>query len=312
MRDPGIRRGTLLAAWLLVLPLLAAAAEWKSFRPEKGPTRYCVSVSGKERRYYELDPRLPVTFTLTGPNRVRLITRHVPPSGDSTLREYTIRVLRDGRQVLRKRIIANVRSTVTLCGDSQHPIGWGRRSYLSVPKDSHLFEIYVLEKDPRVLVRLHRRVESKSTAPLEPLVPQDHAGICTLLTADGREYPHFRFSRREPLEFCIEGPTTLSVYARAEIDHRMMGVTSFGIEVLRTGVLQRTFHFSGVGKLASALYREPYCSAIVPSQRRQLTLLVPEGQWSYRLRPTEMGNPSLAARVLIPKEDLRQPPCANP
>ena len=93
-RTPRLSR-SLIPAILLPLVLLAvgthpasAKTQWKSFRPSKSPGRVCVQIGAKDSRYYKLDAQEPVTFTVTGPSRVQLLTRHIPAAGETGEKSY--------------------------------------------------------------------------------------------------------------------------------------------------------------------------------------------------------------------------------
>ncbi len=302
---------SLIPAILLPLVLLAAGVQpavaktqWKSFRPSKSPGRVCVQIGSKDSRYYKLDAQEPVTFTVTGPSRVQLLTRHVPAAGETGEKSYTLRVMRDGKEVLSKRISAGVSKGGHVCNEVAHAVGASRKSFLTVPKGKHVFQAYVADSNTPVGVRIYKQLKTSKKTSLVSFSPDGYDRICTLVTSAGHEYPHYHFDRATPLRFQIHGPTTLTIYTRPDFDHTMLASSSYGVEVLLNGVSHRVFHYDNVKKLSTAAYKERECREILPGERRKLTLKLPAGTLNVELRPTENGHQALAARILMPSKDV--------
>jgi len=309
-RGPRRSRGAigpilLSLCWLAASALPAAAqTQWKNFRPSKSPGRVCAHIGTKDLRYYKLDTQEPVMFTVTGPTRLQLLTRHLPAAGEAGEKSYTLRVMRDGREVLKKRITAGLSKSGHICNDIGRGVGASRKSYITVPKGKHVFQVYATDTSTPVGVRLYRQVKSTKKASLISFSPDAYRMICTLVTSTGHEYPHYHCSRTAPVRFQIHGPTTLSIYTRADFDQTMLGSASYGLEVLRNGESHRVFHYDNVKKQSTASYKEPECREILPGERRLLTLKVPAGTWDYELQPTENGHQYIAVRILMPTKDV--------
>ncbi len=309
-RPPRVSSGAALPI-LLLLALLAANAlpaaaktQWKSFKPTKSPGRVCAHIGAKDLRYYKLDAQEPLTFTASGPTRVQLMTRHLPAAGEGGEKSYTLRVMRDGKEILKKRIAAGPSKSGHICNDVGRSVGASRKSYITVPKGKHVFQVYATDTSTPVGVRLYKQVKSKTKASLISFSPDAYRMICTLVTSTGHEYPHYHFDRTTPIRFQIHGPTTLTVYTRADFDQTMLASISYGVEVLRNGESHRIFHYDNVKKQSTAAYKEHECREILPGERRALTLKVPAGTWNYELRPAETGHQSIAARILMPSKDI--------
>jgi hypothetical protein len=296
----------LLALSMVAVSAIPAAAktQWKSFKPSKSPGRACVHLGAKDMRYYKLDAQEPVAFTVTGPTRIQLMTRHLPAAGETGEKSYTLRVVRDGKEILTKRISAGQSKSGHVCNDVGHGVGASRKSYITVPKGKHVFQAYVADTNTSVGLRLYKQVTSTKKASLISFSPDAYRMICTLVTSDGHEYPHYHFDRTTPLRFQIHGPTTLTIYTRADFDQTMLASASYGVEVLRNGESHRVFHYDNVKKQSTATYKEPNCREILPGERRKLTLRVAAGTWNYELRPTENGHQAIAARILMPSKDV--------
>ena len=297
--------GGLLALLVLAVGTESADAKtyWSSFRPARSAGRTCIHIGGKDSRYYKLDTKRAIEFTAHGPNRIRLITRHLPLRGRTDERTYTLRVVRDGREILTKTITAGRSKSATLCSDVGQAAGSGKKSYVTVPKGKHTFRVYIQEDDNPVALKIYKQKKSKKTT-LVSFSPDNYDRVCTLVVSSGKEYPHYHFTRETPLRFQVHGPTSLEVWTRADFDHTMMGGASYGLEVLRNGISHTTAHYDNVRKLGTASYREEECREILPGERKNLTLKVPRGTWTYEIRPAEVGPEAIAARILIPKKDI--------
>lgn len=302
-------RTALLGGFFALLTLAVGADSgeaktyWSSFRPARSAGRTCIHVGGKDSRYYKLDPKRAIEFTAHGPGRIRLITRHLPLHEQTGRRTYTLRVVRDGREILTKTITAGRSKSATLCSDVGQAVGIGKKSYVTVPKGKHSFRVYIQEEGNPVAVKIYKQKKAKKIT-LVSFSPDNYERVCTLVVSSGKEYPHYHFTRQTPLRFQVHGPTTLEIWTRADFDHTMMGSTSYGLEVLRNGISYTTAHYDDVRKLGTAAYREEECREILPGERKKLTLKVPQGTWTYEIRPAEVGPEAIAARILIPKKDI--------
>lgn len=308
----GSRRwGLALAAPIVALLALATGAgeaqaaktRWSSFRPAKAPDKICIHIGGNDARYYKLDHKSPLEFTLRGPNRIRLITRHLPVEGKIKRQSYIIRVIRDGKEILKKMITSGPSSTAILCGDVDQTVGIGKKSYVTVPSGKHVFRVYVEQKDIPVAVRLFKKETVRDITHVS-FTPDEYEGICTLVMSNGKEYPHYHFSRTSPLRFRINGPTTLQIWTRVDFDQTMMTRTSYGLELFQNGESHLVLHYDDVRKLSTASYKEKECQRVLPGERKKIELKVPKGTWTYELRPTSPGPEAITARILIPTKDI--------
>ena len=174
---------------------------------------------------------------------------------------------------------------------------------LAASRIHSLFQIYIEEKGSPVAVRIFKRKKIREITLLS-FTPDEYKRVCTLVMSNGKEYPHYHFTRSQPMRFQIYGPTTLTIWTRVDLVKTMMTSTSYGLEVLRNGESRKIVHYDNIRKLTTATYKEEECREIVPGERKKITIEVPKGTWSYEIRPTQPGPEEVAARILIPKKDV--------
>ena len=282
--------------------LAAATTEWVSFRPHEGNGRICVRVGENERYYYPLEIEAPLEFTLRGPRRMKMITRHLPEDGEIGDRRYMIVVTRDGKEVLRKEIAAKPSSSSTLCGNDAQVVGAARSNHLTVPEGTHVFRIYVEGDSGPVAVRLFKDRKPKGIAYV-PFVPEAHGGICTLIRSSGNAYVHYRASWAKPVCFTVRGPTELVIRTRVDYDPTLVhpGEVPYGVEILRNNEHHEVFYYT-TDKATEGEYQET--PGVIPGESKRIDLKIPEGTWTIELRPPQADGPTFTTRILIPEDDI--------
>ncbi len=279
-----------------------AAAKWLSVKPDGSPGRVCIALGDEEYAYDRLDSRSPLQFSATGPRRVKIITRYLYGPDDPGGAGYTVSVIRDGVLLVRKALTARVNDNASICGRAESRVGVIRRLYLDVPKGAHTYRVLMVEDDRRVAARVFQQVEVRQSS-MVSLTPAVYTSLCTLQFSSGSLSEYYGFDGDHPLSFRVVGPTRIKVCTRMDFDHTMNGSQSYGIEVLEDGNKIKVYQYD-VRKMATVCYLER--RDILPGERKCFHIRVPKGPHAYEIRIGNGTRRQGAAKVYIPKSDLKQ------
>jgi len=279
----------------------AAATKWVGLKPTESPGRVTLAAGESNLTYHVLDDREPLEFTVTGPRRVKILTRYLYGEKDPEQASYTIRILRDGVETVR-RAISTEKSEETHRRPAAGGVGKIRRVYLTVPKGEHTYRVFVVEDDRDVAVRVFRRVKVRET-PMASLTPSEYRSVCTLQFASGSLSSYYGFGPDRPLKFEVVGPTRVKVCTRLDFDHTMNGSQSYGLQLFEDGSPVKVYRYH-VRKMATVSYVER--PEFLPGERKCFWVQVPDGRHLYELGPANRTRFSAAAKLYIPKGDLKR------
>lgn len=277
-----------------------AAAAWRGLRAESDRGKTCLRVQGRDFEYHLLERGEPVVLDLRGPRRVKLVSRYLFGGSDPDEQSYTLRVLMDGREILKRTYRSGVLASVSLCeGDGD--VAALRKSTLRVPTGSHELQVFAeTAGDGRVAARFYRETK-KAAAKDVVFAPERYDGVYKLQFASGTQSTYYHFSADAPLVFELKGPTTLKVYSRLDFDHTMNGDQNYSLELLRDGVSVDVYHYHAA-KLSAAAYVER--PDILPGERKLLRIVVPRGIHRYEIRCVRPEACGIATQIRIPEADV--------
>jgi hypothetical protein len=287
-----------LAATLLSAP--ASAADWRSFRPASHGGTTKISVGGKELTYYRFSESEPLTFSVDGPTRVKILTRvRVPNDVESVA--YDLTVTRDGVQVETVGKEAYPKEGAFYVAFNHFRPGVIRRVYIDVPTGRHGYELAVSGREV-VDARLFESAESKPS--LVSIAPSEFSEVETLLYRE-KELTYYLMTCMSPVVLDVVGPTTVKVNTRLLYGATMMGDQTYVVAV-------------GEADEPECLYRidaEPSHTVLcrdrddgIPGALRHFALEVPAGAHTYTFRLADKTAEGVAVKFYIPKGDLSNEP----
>lgn len=292
---------------VLALTLLSAAsadgrASWVSVRNLTGGRTLCLESDGRQFTYTAMAPGQQTDATLSGPRRLKFISRYLFAPGDDERVPYTVIVTIDGTEVLRKRHTGKVLRSYQRCrGDG--PVASLRRGYIELPAGQHRVSIGVLtDGGGEVAVRLYRQVK-RTRERWMAITPEAYDGMRHLEFESGARSTYYHFDAATPLVLNLGGPTTLRVRPRLDFHHTMNGSQTYALDVLIDGDPWRTFHFDTT-RLSSAIYLER--PDILPGDRKEFQVPVPRGQHRIEVRCVRPEACGVATMLHIPKRDLER------
>jgi len=295
-------RGACLAACLLAGAAGAeAATSWRTLKPSATPGEICIAVQGQQHTYHRLDREAPAVVSLRGPRRLKIVTRYVFGSDDPDERRYVLRVVMDGREVLRKSLRGRTLDGIHPCGRDTE-VSALRRSTIDVPTGRHDIQVFAeTEGSGRVASRFYRESRQQKTRDVA-FAPEGYAAVRHLQFASGTQSTYYWFHADKSLRFAVTGPTTLKLYTRLDFDHTMNGSQAYALELLRDGESQNVFHYH-TEKLSAAAYVES--PDILPGSRKLLRIPVPRGSHRFEIRCVRPEACGIAAQIRIPESDVK-------
>ncbi|MCK4916490.1 MAG: hypothetical protein KAS89_09965, partial [Candidatus Eisenbacteria sp.] len=124
--------GVMVAVLAAVVAQVSTAADWKSFRPADYSAKVRISVDGKKLTYYRFTAEQPLTFSVEGPTRVKILTRVRVPN-DREMVEFGVSISRDGVHVKTVEKEAYPKESAFYVAFLNFRPGVIRRIYIDVP-----------------------------------------------------------------------------------------------------------------------------------------------------------------------------------
>ncbi len=296
----------ILALGLIGLLFFAGAADaatnWRSLRTTNDAGNTCLTISGQDFNYTRLDADDPAMLELRGPRRLKIVSRYLFSPDDPDVQEYTLKVLLDGREVLRKTIRSGLLPDVEFCGDEPGAVSALRRVTLQIPTGRHDVQVFAeTSSSGRVAARFFRETQKQAVKDIA-FAPEGYEAVYHLQFASGKQSTYYHFSGEVPLRFSVKGPTNLKVYTRLDFDHTMNGDQNYSLELMRDGEVQNVFHYHANKLSAAAFVERP---DILPGDRKLLRITVPKGLHDFEIRCVRPEACGIAAQIRIPEADLK-------
>jgi len=294
----------LLIGAAMALPSGAqAAGKWVHKKPHQHGDEVCLHGQGQDFTYYLLSPDAAVTYRVTGPRRLKLISRLVTTAAAADRGAYTVTIAMDGGELLRKTFRAGNTGQTAMC-NGDRKVSSLNRAYVNVPKGKHTLAITSGTTSGEVVCRLFRQDRRRSSGTV-PFAPEGYEELAILQFESGTQSTYYRFRSGIPLSFSVSGPTNLQLYTRLDFGRGMLGSQKYAIEIKRDGEVWRTFHYDAT-RLATAFY--PLRLDLLPGTRKKLRISVPAGRHQFEVRCVRPDNCGLTAQIRIPSHDLQRTP----
>jgi hypothetical protein len=289
---PVIRPVAAVACALALLATIASAAEWKSLKPAAHGGVTKISLGGKELTYYRFSDSDPLSFSIDGPTRVKILTRVRIPNEAGTV-DYSVDVARDGYPMETVDKEAYPKEGAFYVSSDQFRPGVIRRIYIDVPTGRHGYELTAVGGvvvDARVF-------ESTAAKPsLVSLAPR---------TFDSVETLHYLVKKGKPVVLDVVGPTTVKVNTRLLYDSTMLGDQTYVIGVAEAGSPESLYRVDAEPS-QTVVCRDR--SDVIPGELRYFTLEIPKGAHAYTFRLVDAVAGGVAIKFYIPRGDLTNEP----
>ncbi|HPE35025.1 MAG TPA: hypothetical protein PLI65_09525 [Bacteroidales bacterium] len=270
--------------------------------PENYKKRVTLLVSGKPRHYYALDHEHSSVINVSGPGKLKIISRVRFVENQHIKKSYQLRYSIDGGQERQVKLSGVTPSKVAVYDDEikGHP-GQSRETEISLGRGAHTIAVSIPDASASVDVRyVFKPTKGKKTswiafAPNRPSEPVE-------LISKETNVKYYRFSRENPLRAEITGPTELRVLTRIENHFNMKGRIHYRLQVKDNNQVLHTFQLSSTHSEV-AVYKDE--SDLVPGKPCEVVIEVPAGRHCYEIYPLDEDKNTLLGRMLIPKKDVR-------
>ena len=204
LKKPTIVITILVLALLMFAGELGAKATWKSFQARSYKEKATLVVEGKTCEYYLADSETPVETVVTGPARVKILTRLDMKSLPEDEAFYELAIWMDDQELdpVEKSTHASELAEVT---PDESAVGVIRRIYLDVPKGTHVYRLAPVGKGTGVYFRFFRGEDEKKRR-LVALTPSSRTTALTALY-DEKEISYHMLDKSRPVILDLNGPT---------------------------------------------------------------------------------------------------------
>ncbi|MFH1011235.1 MAG: hypothetical protein V1784_08375 [bacterium] len=288
-------------ALLLGLTIAAGAkVRWRTVAPQRFDRKVTLRISEKNRTYYLLRKDCEIEVRLTGPTKLRVISRAEIPSSKKQSR-YTYLVRRDDGKPVEFSRRGKVSAEARPARNGSTKLSAGEKHVLNVPAGSHSYTFRLPEKSSdRLFLRFHQ-LEGDLGAPTQvvAMTPQLWTKSVDLVVRE-ETTTYYRLGEENEIALRLIGPAKLKVLARLEFHPDMQGQQDFRLQVLEDGLIKATYPLSTT---ESDVCQYLETSTLVPAKAEIFYLDIPQGEHDYRFVLLD-GNHTVLLKFLLPKKDL--------
>lgn len=264
---------------------------WRSIDPDQYENKSTIYVSGNRRSYYPVTETEKVTLEISGPTRIRVLTRLAPPLEDSKEYNYSVFYEKDNDGKRHESKLKTEISDVSFLNNKKN-VGQSRSIYIRIPRGEHTYE-FSTKKETIYLRFFKREINRISYSPI------DCANVVKLIYEE-RELDYYRATEDKPVTLDVIGDTKVKVIARLEYTPQMSGERSYRVEVRENGDVVKTYSLSTYKSEVTTYKKEKH---LIPSKGETFFLEVPEGKHTYTFRGLESDS-NVLFRFFIPERDV--------
>jgi hypothetical protein len=291
------------ALTLLVVALTwcdAASLTWRSFVPTKYGAKADILVDSKTLTYYRFDSVAPITLSVEGPTRLKILTRVRIPN-DREEETYTVTVMRDGEHATAEEFTAPVSERAHYVAFNSFRPGVIRRIYVDVPTGQHHYELLA---EGQAVVDA-RPFQSAANRPSRvSLAPREYAAVETFYYGD-KALTYYILTEDSPVVLDVVGPTTIKVNTRLMFEQTMVGGQSYVLGVREYDVPEQLYRIeSEPSETVTSRDR----SDVIPGALRYFMLEVGKGAHTYEFTLVDASGSAVALKFYIPRGDLLNEP----
>ncbi len=287
----------LLAAVAPAITAGASAADWRSLTPAEYASKMSIQSGSKMHTYFRFDDAQPLTFSVTGPTRVKILTR-VRMLNDVGETEYAVSVARDGVRASTEEFTVSPSTSAFYVSLNGYRTGALRRIYIDVPTGTHG---YVLRAGGNDVVDARIFLRATTEPSRVSIAPRSYEAVETLLYRE-KELTYYVLTRNRPVVLEVVGPTTIKVNTRLLFDETMLTDQRYVIGVSEPGMPECLYTVEGVPS-QTVVSRDR--SDVIPGALRHFLIEVGNGPHTFEFRLVDTVAEAVAVKFYIPRGDLR-------
>jgi hypothetical protein len=298
-------RGVGLVLVVLVLGGgLWAKTEWTAITPEAFDREVTLQIGKTDRVYYELQKGSEVRVRVSGPTKLRVISRVEIPSSKEE-RQYNYFVRRDEGKWVKFTRYSGVSSQASLKNDGSTQVSISKKHILKVPAGLHTYTFRLSKKSTRRVFLRFQQLGGGFGSPTDVVAMTPEVSTESVGLVVGEQVTtYYRLAETREVVLDLIGPTKLKVLARLEFDPNMRGQQNYRVQVYEDGIIKGTYPLTAV-KSDVCQYEAP-CS-LVPAKAETFFLDIPDGEHEYRFALPE-NHRTVLIKLLLPKKGLTQEP----
>ena len=292
----GIFWASLFAAGFLMAAAAPAAAKVTRIKPTSHAGTVRVRLGKKTSLYHKASATKPVVYEVTGPTRLRILARSLPPDAGKKSQKLSLTI--DGKPQKSLTLSRKTSSQAALRGGAK--VGTLTTREIEIPAGPH--KVFVRAATGSVAaLRAYRGAPSRATTWV-PFAPEGFARSLRVRSGDAEE-TWYRFTPQTPATMTIHGPLRLKVSTRVDFDVNAGVTQSYVLRVVVDGKPKESF---ALKSRASHTVSYPELPEITPGLAREILTSVPAGthRISFQLEGTTA--PGAALRIRAPQSELKK------
>lgn len=294
----------LLLAFLTCFSVTIAQspAKHKFLRPINSKDPVSIVIEGKAKDYYSLSPKQPGTIRLSGPGKLRLLTRGQFLPGQPGKMKYEIVYTIDGGipKILKANNIPRSINATYINGTMGVPAQL-MDFEISLGPGQHSIEFRLNKNNPPVAARFAFTPLKSRKKEWIAITPANNQETVELVSKESM-ISYYRFSPEKPLKIELNGPTELQVLTRAEFQFKMRGTIHYRIQVKMDNKVINSYQLSSK-RSEVASYKND--KKLVPGKGNEFVIIVPRGKHTFELIPLDKDKNTILGRILIPIKDVK-------
>jgi hypothetical protein len=293
----------LLVLFLTSFGLMAqSGGKPKYLKPTNFTKKVSTITSGKTRNYYSLHTVKPSVITVTGPGKLRVISRGRFKPAAGVKIKYEIFYTVDAGARKSALVNAAERSkNATYLNETLGVPAQNREFEIEIESGTHNIEFLLKDSIVPVAVRYvftpakQKKQEWMAYSPLQPSEPVD-------LISKESTVTYYRFSTTKPLKIEINGPAELRLMSRIEMQYQMKGKIDYRVQVKENDKVLNTYQLSS-DRSESAAYKDR--NDLIPGKAREFVIDVPKGKHIYEIGTLDQDKNTVLGRIMLPKKDVK-------
>lgn len=278
-----------------------SSAKHKYLKPVNSKNGISVIIDGKSKDYYPLHQTRISEIKLTGPGKLKVLSRCQFVAGQAGKMKYEIFYVVDGGTpaMFKASNVSRSIEAAYLNGADGVP-GQLQEFEIELGPGQHSISFRVGKSRSPVAARYAftpAKSKKKEWVVMNPLNPFD---VVELVSKESM-LSYYRFSPELPLKISLNGPTELQVLTRAEFKFDMRGVIQYRVQVKLDGKIINTYQLSS-RKSETTAYKNN--NQLVPGKGNEFVIIIPKGKHNIELIPLDQNKPILG-RLMIPAKSVK-------
>ncbi|NQV37553.1 MAG: hypothetical protein HQ509_06060 [Candidatus Marinimicrobia bacterium] len=270
--------------FLLLVLLLSTPSYGKLLKPShNGEKKEILIINSKRRLYYSVDSE-GVTYTVTGPTRVELISRYPVPKRTKQRQNFRYLIIVDNKDTIKVNHRYKIQKSIRSVQHPNHSYTFSGNYFINLEEGQHSVEL-ITETDQQypVLLRVLSKEFDTPGDNSRILIPMVHQRA-RRVKIESSEVQYFQGNYTVPLQVNTTGPKTIRIFSRLEFENWMGEQEVYRLRIRSENKVIGTYYFN-TERSSEAIVVEQ--ADRVPGKWRTCEILVPKGENTYTVEVVE-------------------------